>query len=112
MRLQPIWVEDLAPMLADGVDDARHAGQTYRIGGPETLTVRTVIELVCPVRTVLSVPMTVAKAGLSIAELLPAVPLGRDQFRVLAHDNTVDDNDVTAFGIEESALRTIPDYLG
>jgi hypothetical protein len=112
MRLQPIWVGDLAPMLADGVDDARHAGGTYRIGGPETLTIRTVIELVCPDRTVLPVPMPVAKAGLSIAELLPAVPLGRDQFRVLAHDNTVDDNDVTAFGIEESALRTLPEYLG
>jgi len=36
--LQPIWVDDLAPMLADGLENDRHIGQCYEIGGPERLT--------------------------------------------------------------------------
>lgn len=111
MRIQPIWVEDLTPMLADGIEREHHVGSTYTIGGPEKLTIRTVIELVCPDRTVLSVPMPVAEIALSLAERVPAIPLGNDQFRVLAHDNTVADNDIAAFGLEESALRTLSAYL-
>ncbi len=39
-RFQPIWVGDLVPMLADAVEGDDHAGETYRIGGPEKLTLR------------------------------------------------------------------------
>ena len=35
MRIQPIWVGDLAPLLADGVEDAERVGETYELGGPE-----------------------------------------------------------------------------
>lgn len=111
MQIQPIWVEDLAPMLADGVEEKRHVGNAYELGGPEALSLAAVIELVCPDRTVLSVPMPVAKAGLSVAELFPDIPLGHDQFRVLAHDNTVESNDVVAFRMAESDLRTLSAHL-
>jgi len=45
-RLQPMWVGDLAPMVADGVTDDAHVGETYRLGGPEQLTLAAVLAMV------------------------------------------------------------------
>lgn len=111
LRLQPVWVEDLAPMIAAGVEDADRAGDTYEIGGPERLTLAEVVELVCGDRIVVPVPMPVAAAGATVAELLPGVPFGRDQYRVFRRDNVTADNDVTRFGVAESDLRTLASYL-
>lgn len=111
-RLQPIWVGDLASMLADCVLAERHAGATYELGGPERLTFREVIEQVCQPRLVVPVPWPVARLGFRLAEALPVVPLGMDQYCAFALDNTVADNDVDAFGIVEGELRTLAECLG
>ncbi|WP_254766969.1 complex I NDUFA9 subunit family protein [Salinilacihabitans rarus] len=113
---QPIWVGDLVPMLADAVEDDAHAGETYEIGGPEVLTLEDVTGLAYEAEgksvTVLPVPMGLARIGLAAAGPLPFVPFGPDQARALGVDNTVDDNDVTAFGRSEDDLRTLRSYLG
>ncbi len=112
---QPIWVEDLMPMLADALDEA-HDGETYEIGGPEVLTLADVTRLVYraegkPV-TILPIPMPLAKLGLTLADPLPFVPFGVEQYRSLGVENTVRENDVTAFGISPDDLRALPSYLG
>lgn len=111
MRLQPIWVGDLAPMLADGVDGDRHAGSVYELGGPEVLTLAEIVQRVVGDRLVVPVPMRLAAFGATVAERLPGVPVGRDQYRVLAHDNVVAENDVAAFGVEPGNLTTLGAYL-
>ncbi|MFC4247418.1 complex I NDUFA9 subunit family protein [Natribaculum luteum] len=115
-RFQPIWVGDLVPMLADAVDDDEHVGNTYEIGGPEVVTLTEVTKLAYEADgksvTVLPVPMGVAKIGLSAVGPVPFVPFGPDQARSLQMDNTVVENDVTAFGRDESDLKTLPEYLG
>ncbi|MFB6072475.1 MAG: complex I NDUFA9 subunit family protein [Halobacterium sp.] len=115
-RFQPIWVQDLAPMLADAVEDDAHWGETYEIGGPEELTLADVTRLAYRAEgksvRVLSVPMPLAGVGLRLTDPLPFVPFGADQYRSLQFDNTVADNDVTAFGVEASELTTLAEYLG
>ncbi len=115
-RFQPIWVGDLVGMLADMLDDDDHVGETYEIGGPEVLSLAAVAELAHaadgrPV-TVLPVPMALSKLGLAAADRIPLLPFGLDQARSLEFDNTVADNDVTAFGRNEADLRTLESYLG
>jgi NADH dehydrogenase len=141
-RFQPIWVGDFVPMLADalegrGPDEAEagsdaegegpdaaaaetgedpHAGQVYEIGGPEVLTLAEVARLAHaangrPVEVV-PVPMFLAKFGLSLADYVPGAPMGSDQYRSLQFDNTVDDNDIDAFGVTEAELTTLAAYLG
>ncbi|WP_423750592.1 complex I NDUFA9 subunit family protein [Salinirarus marinus] len=112
---QPLWVGDLAPMLADAVEDDAHVGGVYELGGPEVLTLADVTKLVYradgrAVR-VLPVPMALAKVGLTLGALLPGFPMGSDQYRSLRLDNTVDENDVRALGREPSDLRTLDSYL-
>jgi NADH dehydrogenase len=107
MRLQPIWVGDLAPVLADGVTDERHVGGCYELGGPERLTFAETVRTICGPRRVVPVPMSVARLGFAVCERVPGVPFGRDQYRVFGLDNTVADNDVERFGVTEADLATL-----
>ena len=115
-RFQPIYVGDLVPMLADAVLEDAHVGHAYDIGGPEVLTMAEVARLGHRADgrgvNVLPIPMGLAKIGLSTLDYVPGFPFGSDQYRSLRMDNTVDDNDVSAFGVEESELTTLSAYLG
>lgn len=114
-RFQPIWVEDLVPMVADCVEE-EHDGETYEIGGPEVLTLADVTRLAYradgkSVR-ILPIPMALARIGLTLAGAIPFIPMGADQYRSLGIDNTVANNDVSVFGKDETTLRTLNEYLG
>ncbi|PSQ47913.1 complex I NDUFA9 subunit family protein [Halobacteriales archaeon SW_6_65_15] len=97
---QPIWVGDLA----------------YEIGGTEVLTLADVTRLAYRAEgksvTVLPLPMALAKIGMTAIEPVPFVPFGSDQYRSLKFDNRVGDNDIDAFGVTESDLTTLGEYLG
>jgi NADH dehydrogenase len=111
-RFQPIYVEDMASILAETIEDDQHLNETYEIGGPEQLTLAELAKLVRESVTVLPVPMGLAEVGLSIAGAIPGFPMGRDQYRSLQFDNTTADNDVDAFGYATSDLVTVGEYLG
>jgi len=114
-RFQPIWVEDVVPMLADCVENEEHWGETYEIGGPEVLTLADVARLAYRAEgnavRVLPVPMPLAGIGLRLVDPLPFIPFGRDQYRSLQFDNTAPDNDIPAFDVSESELTTLAEYL-
>ena len=115
-RFQPIWVEDLVPMLADAVEEDAHVGETYRIGGPEVLTLREITEMVYESEgksiRIVGLPMGLAGIGLKTLGVIPGFPMGSDQYRSLNFDNTTDRNDVEAFGVSVDDMRTLGDYLG
>lgn len=109
-RIQPIHVDDLAPMVADCVEDSRHEGEVYEIGGPEKLTMKETIEAVCGVR-VFSVPKWFAFMGFAVADPIPFVPFGMDQYRVLGLDNTVEENDAEVFGFSPTQMQSLERYI-
>ncbi|ELY44220.1 complex I NDUFA9 subunit family protein [Natronorubrum sulfidifaciens] len=115
-RFQPIWVGDLVPMLADALEDPTHVGEIYEIAGPQIVTLADATELAYAAEgksvSIVSVPMALAKFGLTAADPLPFVPFGADQARSLEQHNTVVTNDVTAFGLSEDDLLTLGSYLG
>ena len=114
-RFQPIWVGDLVPMLADAVESDDHAGETYEIGGPDKLTLAEIARQIHRSdgrsTTVVPVPMALAKLGLSVGDLIPGFPMGKDQYRSLQFDNVTDDNDVGAFDVDVDELTTLNAYL-
>ncbi|MFB6112569.1 MAG: complex I NDUFA9 subunit family protein [Halodesulfurarchaeum sp.] len=114
-RFQPIWVNDLVDVLAGAVTDSEHRGQVYEIGGPEVLTLKDVAELVHREEgrslTVVPIPMPLAGLGMAIADPLPFVPFGTDQYRSLRFDNTTASNDITAFGRSVDELRSFSSFL-
>jgi NADH dehydrogenase len=113
-RFQPLWVGDLVEMLDDCVAGEAD-GEAREVGGPEVLTLAEVAKLAFRAEgksvSVVPVPMALAGAGLSVMGVVPGFPMGADQYRSLKFDNTVAENDVTAFGRDPAALRTLSDYL-
>lgn len=115
MTFEPIWIEDLLPILVACVEDEDRSGETYEIGGPERLSLEDVTrELYAsknqPV-TVLPVPVSLARLGLGLVGLLPFSPLGWEQGKSLRYENVTDDNDLEAFGLEADDLTTYGEYL-
>lgn len=114
-RFQPIWIGDLAPMLADCVADETHRGQAYDIGGPEKLSLADVARLIYESEgkslSVLSVPMSLAGIGMKVADPLSAIPFGTDQYRSLQFENTTAENDVSAFGVSTGDMLTLAEYV-
>ena len=115
-RFQPIHVGDLVPMLVAALTADEHVGETYEIGGPEVLTLRQVTDLVYEAErkgvTIVSLPMPLAKVGLSVLGAVPGFPMGPDQYRSLQFDNTTAENDAAAFGVDEAEMTTLATYLG
>ncbi|AOW81135.1 NAD-dependent epimerase/dehydratase [Halodesulfurarchaeum formicicum] len=114
-RFQPIWIGDLAPMLADCVESAEHRGQTYDIGGPEALSLADVARLLYEAEgkslSVIPVPMSLTEIGMNLADPISFVPFGRDQYRSLQFDNTTAENDISAFGLEPADLLSLAEYI-
>lgn len=114
VKFQPIWVGDLAPMMADAVEDDAYEGD-YDIAGPETLTLEEVTRLAWREKgksiTLLPMPMALADVGLTVLGAVGG-PLGADQARSLKLDLTIADNDIDAFGVDEADLTTLEDYVG
>ncbi|WP_144797420.1 complex I NDUFA9 subunit family protein [Halorubrum depositum] len=115
-RFQPIDVEDFVPMLVAALEEDEHVGETYEIGGPETLTLREVTDLVYEAErkdvTIVPLPMPLARIGLTVLGAVPGFPMGPDQYRSLQFDNTTADNDVAAFGVDPDELTTLGAHLG
>ncbi len=115
-RFQPIYVKDIVSMLADAVEDDRHVGKTYEIGGPEILTLAGVAKLARKARgqsvRIIPVPMALAGIGMAVGGAIPKFPLGKDQYRSLQIDNVTESNDIGAFGYSTDDLVTLAEYLG
>jgi NADH dehydrogenase len=114
---QPVYVGDLVGMVSDSIEEEGHVGETYEIGGPDSLTLAEMSKMVYEAEgrslCVVSVPMPVAKVGLTLADPLPFVPMGSDQYESLKIDNVVKGkNDVSEFGLSVRDLTTFGEYLG
>lgn len=116
MQFQLIWIGDVVPMLADCVEDDERAGETYELGGPEVQDLAEITRLVYRAEgtsvTTVPVPLPLARVGLTLADFVPLVPLGSDQYHGLTLDNTPAHNDVDAFGVDPADMRTFADWLG
>ena len=115
-RFQPIWVADFTSILAECVVDDERAGVTYELGGPQVLTLADVTRAMYAARgqsvRIVPIPMALVRFGLWLAGPLPFVPFGPDQARSLEFDNTIDDGDFPAFGLEPDDLTTLESFLG
>lgn len=115
--LQPLWVEDLVTCLVDTLDDPATRNQVYEIGGPEFLSLRTVVQLVMEKtgiqRLLLSTrPPYLRAAARALQRLLPRPPvndLWLDHFAVsrMAELSTLP----RVFGLQPSRMELRLEHL-
>ncbi|UCG74620.1 MAG: NAD(P)H-binding protein [Gemmatimonadota bacterium] len=74
-RLNPLYVEDLASLVALVVGEGAAEGETVEVGGPVTYTLDDIIgltmEVVARQRPIVHLPVGLVKAGACLAQLLP-----------------------------------------
>ena len=100
--VQPIWVEDLVTCLTWALDIEEALNQTLRIGGPEFLSIQTVLEEVMRVigvkrKVVGFQPSYMRIAGVFLEYFFPRIPLSIYWIDYLALNRTCEIDSVPRF---------------
>jgi len=93
-RFQPVYVGDVADVLAASLTDRVTFGQTYELAGPTVYTLRQLVDytakLVGKKRLIIDLPEALAKLQASVLGLLPKPPISPDNLRSMQVDNVSD----------------------
>lgn len=118
-KFQPVFVGDIAEAVVRVLDNPHWAGKTFELGGPEVMSFKQVLQLICAVthrhRILVPIPFLLASIQAMFLQLLPNPLLTMDQVRLLGQDNVVGTEGVCTFddlAITPAAVETIiPTYL-
>lgn len=122
-RFQPVFVGDVAAVVAKAVTEPGAVGVTYELGGPRVYTMREILELILletgRQRPLIPLPWAVAgligKLGDLQASILPlAPPLTSDQVEMLKSDNVAEGGlpGLAEAGVIPTAVEAVvPTYL-
>jgi len=113
--MQPVYVGDVATAVADAVDGKAKAGAAYELGGPEVLTMREIMEMICKItkrdRALVSLPFALAKLQALFLQFAPGpLKLTPDQVALLRSDNVVSEA-AKAAGLTLEGLGIAPDSI-
>ena len=124
MRMQPVFVEDVASAIIAGLKTGsvdlkkEPEGCIYELGGPDVFSFRQLMALTLQYserrRLLVPVPFAALAVGASVAGLLPNPPLTLDQLRLLKVDNVVAEGalKLADLGIVATCIdAVVPSYL-
>ena len=119
VKLQPVYVNDVAEAVARALALPEAAGRLYELGGPRVYPYRALVELALDHtgrrRPLLPTPYLVWRALAALMAPLPRRPISRDQVTLMEKDNVVRPQALTFadLGITPTALEAVaPTYLG
>jgi uncharacterized protein YbjT (DUF2867 family) len=92
VKLQPIWVEDVARAFANALENRATFGKSYELAGPKVYTFRELASFAARAaghpRPVIALPDSIARFEARLMELAPGEPLmSRDNLDSLKRDN-------------------------
>jgi uncharacterized protein YbjT (DUF2867 family) len=95
-RVQPIWLDDVGQFFATVIDDARAAGRTWEIGGPDVVNWNelylTIARVLGKRRTLAHVPFALARTGARLIQWAPGAPLTVDQVTMIETGDNICSN--------------------
>jgi uncharacterized protein YbjT (DUF2867 family)/ligand-binding SRPBCC domain-containing protein len=99
-QLGPVFIDDIARLVADSLLDPAAANRVFEIGGPETLSMRRIIQTAIRQaglrRPIVPGPTPLIKAGAWPLKLLPEPPLTPDAVDFINQPATVDNGPLLA----------------
>ena len=102
--MSPVHVSDVAAAFVKALQDPQTIGQTYRLGGPESITWREILSRLAASRgrkkLMLPAPALGVMAVAALLDRFEAFPITRDQVRMLLEGNACPANDLVKLGIE------------
>ena len=115
-KFQPIWVEDVAQCFINALENTNTYGKTYELGGPQTYTLRELVQTVMAVlgkqRPIVGLNDTLSMAQAFMLELMPIKLMTRDNIRSMQVDNVCSATMAAVLDVVPTALEVIaPEYL-
>lgn len=123
-KFQPVYVGDVAEVVARAVDGTLSRGTIYELGGRDVATFKQCLEIMLDVvgrkRPLVSLPFGIASMIGSVASVIPLItpPITSDQVTLLKKDNVVsaeakaEGRTLEGLGIEPASMASIlPTYL-
>lgn len=115
VRLQPVYVDDVARAAARALALPLAQGQLYELGGPQVYTYRALVRLVLEHAGRRRLLVPVPYAIWAMLARLPLRPISPDQVSLMRQDNVVaaDAHGFAELGIEPTSVeQVLPVYLG
>ena len=122
IKMQPVFVGDVAEAIAKLIERGIADGKTYELGGPEVKRFKDLLNYVLDVtmrkRVLLPLPYPLASLIGTVAGILPKPVLTADQVELLKHDNVVsagaesESRTLKGLGIAARGIEgVVPGYL-
>jgi NADH dehydrogenase len=119
VKLQPVYVGDVAEAVARALATEAATGKIYELGGPRAYTYKALLQLLLQQlgrrRLLMPVPYFAWEIVAAILARLPNRPISRDQVVLMERDNVVGPTALSfaEFGLAPSSVEEIlPSYLG
>jgi NADH dehydrogenase len=115
-RFQPVWVEDVAAVMAAALAHPESAGQSYELCGPTVYSLHELVDCAARVAgtraNILPLGDTLSWLQAWLMEFVPGGPMTRDNYWSMQLPSTCAVDCALPFGRRAAALETIaPTYL-
>jgi NADH dehydrogenase len=112
VKLQPVYVADVAQAVVGALGDEGARGKTFELGGPDVLTMGALIRWIAGAvgrePSIVEVPDVVGGL-IAMGGFLPGAPITRDQWQMLQQDNVVaaDAEGLAALGVSPTPMDAV-----
>ena len=116
-RMAPAYVEDVAAVFANSLEDKNSYGRRYDLCGPRQYTLKELVEYTAKTmgvkRYVIPLNDTLSRLQARILEWVPGKPFTFDNYLSLQVASVCEQNGFSEFGIHPTNLESIvPSYIG
>lgn len=115
-KFQPIWVDDVAQIFVNALDNKATYGKIYELGGPQIYTLRELVQKVMTIvgkqRPIIGLNDQLSMAQAYMMELMPIKLMSRDNVRSMAVDSVCNKAIAAELGVTPAAIEVVvPAYL-
>ncbi|QQE13247.1 complex I NDUFA9 subunit family protein [Planctomycetota bacterium] len=112
-KVQPVWVEDVAKVFVDAIENEKTIGEIYEVAGPDRLTWPELYGICerhmsgAKSRKAIGVPSWLAKGVAQVAEGvgITGLPFGSDQVVMAGEDNVASDKGLVQLDVDFGLKR-------
>lgn len=110
-KFAPVWVNDVAEVMAQSIENRSTFGQTYNLCGAKTYTLKALVEFTAQMmglkRYVIGLNDSLSKMQARFFEFVPTKPFSMDNYWSLQTDSVCDKDDFEFFNIQPASLEVV-----